>query len=95
MYNYEATLDLRETSGRSGVSLSDLRLSSRGGTEESDCAPLTVHIDAGASWSLRSLSYCAPYVWASIPLQQVTFQATVRDDSGALGQLRLTTTVQP
>jgi hypothetical protein len=91
-YQYGVQLGLKEVSGASGVTMSNMLVSFPGGTSDMDCAPPTVHIPAGHTWNLASLGYCAPYAWGA-RASRVTFAATLTDDVGTTGSLVITADV--
>jgi hypothetical protein len=91
-FQYSAELELMETGGKSGATLTDLLLIAPGGTSEAGC-PSPVHISPGRTWDMASLSYCAPSLESKSELSRVSFRATVTDDEGTVGRLLITADV--
>lgn len=93
-FQYSTALQLKEVGGKSGVTISSLRVSVEGGTSDSDCLPQTVRIEPGGTWNIGDLGYCAPYAQSPTAVSRATFQAVVRDDLGTIGALVMTADVK-
>lgn len=90
-WQYDTELQLKEVSAKSGVTLTNMVVSYPGGTSDSDCtSSAAVHLNAGSTWNISSLSYCAPYAYGDVKASYVTFRATTTDDFGTTGTLVIT-----
>jgi hypothetical protein len=97
VFLYEpARLDIAESGGKSGVTLTTINLVVPGGTPGLTCTPQeqVVQIKAGERRDVaKYLGYCAPYVLSSGEVAEVSVVGTFIDESGLQGQFKRTVSV--